>query len=410
MNYIIDYFKFVIKKDDASHNGQAPTFKFVLDFLGMTEYSEDFIVLPGKYHYAYCYVYENIRIYEAAASRFDDMGYMVEMSGEGCRWFEAQYREKHGIALAWRDFFKSFVNLTVQGYSINVARIDFAFDDYDGLLDMDTIIDCAAKREYVSLFRCRPHSNAGAEAVEWFKIMSYGSVHGMDCNGKTIYFGNRRSNAFCRFYDKKAEQIYQNRNDKDKLDKLNKIKHWVRFEMEFKNKTANSLVMSMACLDNDNLFSKYLSEVINSYIRFIDIDDSNATRCTVKKWWADFIGSAERASITCPGIKKDPVKGAVIWLKHSLAPTLTAMIYRFGSERFFEMLFEDNPEERYKLKHRQIMGDAPAEDVVDYALNSVEVWSRFLPNVVFDKLVEMQNVNIEFVNSAGEQLEIQTGI
>lgn len=405
MKYLIDYFKFVIKKDEASEKGQAPTLKFILDFLGLTEYAEDFIVLPGKYHYSCCYCYENVRIYEAAATRADDMGFMVELSGEGCRFLEADYQERNGIAFSWFSFFQDFIYLTSQGYSLNVNRIDFAFDDYDGMLDIETIANCAYNREYVSLFR-NYDAFGGGELINWAERVSIRNARGERLTGRTIYFGKRKSNAYFRFYDKKVEQMYKHRKDEEKLEQLKKIPHWVRFETEFKNKTANSIVMSMASLNSNELFSKYLAELINGYLRFIDIDDSNATRCTVKKWWAEFLGTAERSSITCPGVKKDPVKGAVTWLKNSLAPTLAAMVYRFGSEKFLEMLFEDNPEERFTIKHKQIIGEAPVEDVVDYALNSAEVWSRFLPNVVFDRLVEIQNVSVEFVNDTGEQLEI----
>lgn len=405
MKYIIDYLKFVIKKDFVSENGQAPTLKFILDFLGLTEYAEDFIVLPGKYHYAYCYAYENVRIYESAESRLDDMGYMVELSGEGCRFLEAEYQEKNGTSFSWTDFSQKLIFLTSQGYDLNIARVDYAFDDYDGLLDIDTILKCAENREYVSLFR-KIDLYGGGDVMSWAERVSIRNARGFRCTGKTIYFGNRRSNAFFRFYDKKIEQLYKHRNDEKEFERIKKIPHWVRFETEFKNKTANSIFMSMASFNNDNLFSKYLVEVINGYLRFIDIDDSNASRCTVKKWWSDFLGSAERSSITCPGVKKDPVKGAVSWLKNSLAPTLAAMIHRFGSEKFLEMLFEDNPESRFTVKHKQIMGEAPVEDVIDYALNSAEVWYRYLPNVVFNRLVEMQDVNIDFVDFEGEQLEI----
>lgn len=405
MKYIIDYLKFVIKKDFVSEKGQAPTLKFILDFLGLTEYAEDFIVLPGKYHYAYCYAYENVRIYESAESRLDDMGYMVELSGEGCRFLEAEYQEKNGTSFSWTDFSQKLIFLTSQGYDLNIARVDFAFDDYDGMLDIETIANCAYNREYVSLFRSYD-AFGGGDVISWAERVSIRNARGERLTGRTIYFGKRKSNAYFRFYDKKVEQMYKHRKDEEKLEQLKKIPHWVRFETEFKNKTANSIVMSMASFNNDNLFSKYLVEVINGYLRFIDIDDSNASRCTVKKWWSDFLGSAERSSITCPGVKKDPVKGAVSWLKNSLAPTLAAMIHRFGSEKFLEMLFEDNPESRFTVKHKQIMGEAPVEDVIDYALNSAEVWYRYLPNVVFNRLVEMQDVNIDFVDFEGEQLEI----
>lgn len=403
MNYIIDYFKFVIKKDDVSENGQAPTFSMLLEFLGMSEYADDFYAIPGKYHYSACYVYDDVRIYESADVRADDMGYMVELSGQGCRLIEALWKQKHNSDFSWRLFFKKFVDLTSKGYSLNVPRIDFAFDDFDGLLDLDMIAECARNREYVSLFRDYD-INSGGELLPWRERISCRKSKSLNLIGKTVYFGKRKSNSFFRFYDKKVEQLVKFKDDKEKVEELNKINHWVRFETEFKNKTANSIVMSIACFNNDNMFSKYLSEVINGYLRFIDIDDSNATRCTVKEWWAMFIGTAEVSSITCPGIVKDPVDRAVVWLNHSLAPTLAALIQRFGSEEFFDMIFKDNPEQRFKFKHRQIAGTACIdEEVIKYAQNSASVWYSYLPNVVCERITAAYDTDVD---KAGEQLEI----
>lgn len=401
MNNIIDYCMFVIKPDKNSRNPFHVTLEYVIDLLEIRDIWDNFVPIGGKNHYHQCYYYNNIRVYESSLNRLDDMGFCVEMSGQGCRYIEALYKEKHNKEFCWYMFFQKLMLCTSKGCSLNINRIDFAYDDFDGLLNLDTIEQSAKNLEYVSLFRdIDVYDNY--ECIEWGRRQKLSRVNSEMLVGKTIYFGSRKSNCFCRFYDKLVEQKQKNRNNPEVLEQLGKIKHWVRFEIVFKKTTAIKIVNAMACLNSNVMFNRYLAEVINSYIRFIDIDDSNVTRCTVKKWWSDFIGTAERASITAPGIKKDPLSGAVAWLKHSLAPTLCAMIQSIGIDEFMNLLFEDNPELRYKQKHYEIINKTG--DFISSAVADSEMWCSLIPEVVLNRLLDIQNSQFEFENVEGEQL------
>ena len=178
----------------------------------------------------------------------------------------------------------------------------------------------------------------------------------------------------------------------DKLRSLSDINHWVRFEFTFKRKSANSVIAAMNVLSPDD-FSVYLSEVINGYIRFIDRDDTNATRCTVKKWWADFIGTARRSSLTCVGVPKDPVAGAVAWLEHSLAPTLDALIYRFGTDSFIDMIRDSAAERELSQKQKDIMFGDPVRVKSEYT--AAELWQTYLPDVVLLHIQKLKDERLE---------------
>lgn len=386
MNYLIDYFMFVIKTDNKAGKPYNVTLDYVLELLDIKDIFDNFTAIGGKNHYHQCYLYNNIRIYESSIGRVEDMGICVEMSGQGCRFFESVFKEKYNRQFSWHKFFQKLILTTASGCKVNINRIDFAFDDFDNLLDLEEIERCAKNLEYVSLFRDIDVYDK-FESIEWGKRQKLTRVQSEMLVGKTIYFGSRKSNCFCRFYDKLVEQKQKNRNNLQNLKKLSEISHWVRFEIVFKNTTAIKIVNSMSCLNSNTLFSRYLAEVVNSYIRFVDCDDSNVTRCTVKKWWANFIGTAERASITAPGIKKNPLSGAIAWLKHSLAPTLCAMIQSVGIDEFMNLLFEDNPELRYKQKHYEMINNS--RDYIGDVVSDAEIWCSLIPEVVLDRL----NVN-----------------
>ena len=71
----------------------------------------------------------------------DDMGVWCEMSGQGCRAFESLTT----LPGKWDDLFQSINDL-----HLNITRLDVAYDDHIGLLDIDQIIQDTRAQEYVS--------------------------------------------------------------------------------------------------------------------------------------------------------------------------------------------------------------------------------------------------------------------
>lgn len=69
----------------------------------------------------------------------EDMGVWVELSGQGCRTFESL------SAKSWDDLFQW---ITVQ--QLKITRLDVAFDDHTGVLDIDQIVEDTRRKHYVS--------------------------------------------------------------------------------------------------------------------------------------------------------------------------------------------------------------------------------------------------------------------
>ena len=367
MNYIIDYFMFSIKPDKNSPLELPMQFGLgdIFEILGIEDYFECFVDIGSRLYYKHTYIYNNLRIYVASEERFDDMGICVEMSGSACRWLESVVD-----GFNWFDFVKNLRDYVACGYALNINRIDYAYDDYDGLLDMDKIYNCAVSREYVSLYRS-VKDNVSYKCVDF----SINNSIGDGCIGKSLTFGSRRSNSSCIFYDKLYEQKQKYKNDKEKLDELDKIKHWVRFEIRFKRKNAIKLVNAMCELSPDD-FTVYLSKVINTYIRFIDLDDDNATRCTIKEWWKKFIGTSERSSLTSDKIVTNEFIQALNWFDRSVAPTLYAIQQNIGIDKFQQLLESYGNKERWTIKHDII---SKTKDYSFKYYTDLDKWKAYIP-------------------------------
>ena len=200
----------------------------------------------------------------------------------------------------------------------------------------------------------------------------------------TVSFGNRKSNIYLRFYDKKMERLCKLKKDSSEFKEVMSIPHWVRCEFEFRNNHANKLVIALLKLSPAQ-FSEYLSEVMNKYIRFTDTEFGKSTRRTICAWWSDFLGTVKRSTLRSDPIQKNPFLSACNYVRISLAPTLDALRQRLGNNSFLSLIKDSaNPDYRFKQKHYDIIScsvDASSELISD-----VEFWERLIPYAVKERV------------------------
>ena len=194
----------------------------------------------------------------------EDMGVCCCMSGQGCRSFET-----YGNG----DYDSLFATI-IENYSddsdkrqMNLSRLDIAYDDFIGLLDIDVIAIETLKQNYVSRMEKWTVTNSS--------------------DGCSVGIGSMRSDTFIRIYDKKAER---NRDDLD---------HWVRCEIQLRGSNA----IGFAKLDG-NIIDNYYG-VLNNYLRFVapSDTDTNKRRWKTAEWWDKFLESYDSVSIFArPGV------------------------------------------------------------------------------------------------------------
>ena len=190
------------------------------------------------------------------------MGACLDMSGQGCRSFE-----EYGTG----DFDGLF-RLFQQGEGYHVTRLDVAFDDHSGILDINRMFDDTRSKELVSRFR------------------KYGVREEFD-NGRpgiTVYHGSKKSAVLIRIYDKAAERG------------LPEDQHWVRVELQLRDERAGAF-----CFDPAPIGVLFRGVLVN-YVRYVDDPgtDSNRWRWPMKDYWENLIEQVGRIRLYVkPGVE-----------------------------------------------------------------------------------------------------------
>lgn len=189
----------------------------------------------------------------------DEMGICVSMSGQGCRTYET-----YGA----NDFFGLFV-LICNNSDVNITRLDIAFDDHSGILDLDRLRVDTDMGYYLSKSR------------KW--TIEYGS------DGCTLYFGSKKSNMLIRIYDKAAERGF------------GPDVHWIRTEIQMRDEIALGFARGLMTVDLGTQFRG----VLHNYLRFVEpSEDSNKSRWPLTDYWDKLLAGV--AKIRCwssPGVE-----------------------------------------------------------------------------------------------------------
>jgi phage replication initiation protein len=187
----------------------------------------------------------------------EDMGVWCEMSGQGCRNFE----DLSTLSNKWDDLI-GFIHSN----SLHMTRLDVAYDDHTGVLDIDQL----AK---------------DTEAQHFISRMNYWQVV-RSSEGTSVQIGSPKSKVLVRIYDKAAERGFDDG------------RHWVRVELQMRDSRAEEF--SKIPMPVGEAFAG----VLLNYLRFVqpDADDSNKSRWETADYWYNLIGDVSRIKIfTVPG-------------------------------------------------------------------------------------------------------------
>ena len=228
----------------------------VMDLLGLTSVPWQ-VMDKGRNGYRQRWFYENISILFDGA---DGMGVCVDMTGSGCRAFETY------STTSWEDLFYTIYN----SLDYNITRLDMAFDDHTGLLDIAVLQDDTDEHNYVSRSRT------------W--MVQYGSA------GTTIYHGSPKSNMYIRIYDKAAECNLEG-------------VHWIRVEMQMRDEIATGFVKGL----QNNPVGVQFRGVLHNYLRYVVPQaDTNMSRWPLATYWANLLEDVQRIQCwSCPGVDYD---------------------------------------------------------------------------------------------------------
>jgi putative DNA relaxase len=205
---------------------------------------------------------------------------------------------------------------------MKVTRVDFAFDDKSGLLDLEQIGQSVEAKNYVSRSR------------KWTFMKN-------EEGGQTWAFGRRSSDSFIRTYDKAAEQHVDG--------------HWVRVELELKDKRAEAAVHVLLSCGVES-WPERVASWLRGLLEFKEPGtDENKSRWEIAKWWESFLESAKKSTLT---ISKRPrtVEELRVWVDEQVGPSLSVLSLALGGDEILRII--DRGSERLKPKHLAMISSA----------------------------------------------------
>lgn len=304
--------------------------------------------------YDYSLTYEDIILSYTDYERFLNQGISISFSSSGLDFF-SRYLDTYGLTL--REWLGEFRALSLHGWDTRVTRLDYAMDDirYNGDLPDLTIrrVTMSIKNnEFNTLaFKIDNKSKGTLEVGEDISLSK-------SCSpvGRTIYIGRRSSDTLIRFYDKLAEQQQKNATIPEGLTS------WTRCEFELKRGNAMAVINAFIDLTPEQ-FSVFMCGFVNRHISFINRDNKNISRCSVKRWWTSFLNGCKH-KFKLP--KRVPARSAYARARRGLSqyvPTIYTIIQTVGFDGLFQ-IFNDEFEKK-KEKCIDIFRPELAQNIID---------------------------------------------
>ena len=144
-------------------------------------------------------------------------------------------------------------------------------------------------------------------------------------DGCTVYIGAASSGVRFRIYDKAAEQHTD--------------EHWVRVEMVLRGRNANGFVSELMNGQGRDT-GKLAAQVMNDKLLFIELDDSNISRCTVCSWWSAFVDELESVHLVARSVIQHSVEHIAEWVRNQVTPSLYILTHTMGFE-FMQDIIEE---------------------------------------------------------------------
>lgn len=305
--------------DYLTFTSQVHSVDDLIDLLGMQGVS--FTLQNGFYGYRERLFFGGVSIHYSGRS---GMGVCVEMSGKGCRTFEEFGNGDY-------DAIFELIRFHLPTKEMNITRLDVAYDDFIGKLDLDVLSRDTVENHFVSRFR------------DWQVIQGN--------KGGSVNHGSKSSNVYIRIYDKALEQ---------QVD----IPHWVRLEIQMRKECACGFIQL------DDMIDKKFFAVLNEYLRYIvpDINDSNRWRIPMADYWSDFVAYDDKVSIFDKPASDFHVGKLYEYITTQTSGACQTYIDIFGAENFLDTIANSRKGKKLNPKYSQLKAEfaAHGDDILDY--------------------------------------------
>lgn len=200
-------------------------------------------------------------VFRSAESKVrSDMGICLDMSGQGCRAFEefSQY-----------SWFELLDRIFKMGGRVNVTRLDLAYDDHSGLLNIWQMRRDVEDRNYISKSKK--------------SLIIWSDDQDQDIQGLTLQIGSKSSPVLIRIYDKAAERGW------------GKERHWVRVELQLRQERSHE---ALKLLWERESIGMVASGILRNYCTFVTpTSDTNRSRWPIAEYWQRVLEGMEKLRV-----------------------------------------------------------------------------------------------------------------
>lgn len=190
-----------------------------------------------------------------------DMGICLDMSGQGCRQFES---------FPGNDWLKLLHEICDRDTKTTITRLDIAYDDHIGTLDLYRIAQDVRDRNYTS-----PSKKS---------MIIWSDDQRIDVQGLTVSIGSKSSDVLIRIYDKAAEREFGSEV------------HWVRCEIQLRHDRCIVAVAEILKLQH---IGRTAAGILRNYLLFRtpETSDTNRSRWPVADYWDKVLLDMERVRL-----------------------------------------------------------------------------------------------------------------
>lgn len=269
-----------------------------LSFTSKTHSPEDLISALGLSHVPWTETkgargYRDRKYFSCISVHYNgraDMGVWVELSGQGCRTFESL------STVGWDKLFGF-----IRENGLKITRLDVAFDDHTGLLNIQQIAQDTLGGMFIS------------KSDYWEAMFT--------SKGTTVQIGSPQSKVLIRIYDKAAERGYT------------PDVHWIRVELQLRDDRAVQFTKIPLSIGQS------FAGVLLNYLRYIEpSDNANRWRWPMTAYWEALVGAAERISVyQAPGMEYNEER-CKRYVVNQAGNAVAACIKMYGLEEFEAMI------------------------------------------------------------------------
>lgn len=261
----------------------------------------DYFVPNEKAYYGYLESYSLGDIVVMSSLKGSEKGVLIQLSGRGCRNYDAVLDELNDT---WFNFFQRCKN-----FKGHFTRVDVAIDDTEEVMSINTMKDKMEAGLFQMDFR------------NWYP-------YGKEESGITLYFGSRKSELFFRFYQKGLEIASKEDIPVEEVEVKN------RYEIVLKNEKASKFVDQF--LSGSPIGGMALGLMAN-YLSFYDMKQGMNV---LNLDWYNLIYFADYVDLRIEPVKPS-YEGKRRWVQSQVArtaKTLFVIDMKNGTSDTFDMI------------------------------------------------------------------------